>query len=101
MKTARLFILLLLTGCVTHDPSERFANVMQSQIGKHIDDPTALRNRNPDYRGAMRRLSNGNSEEQLAFSSRCAVLFEIDNRTRRIAKWRIDPKRDEACDTPP
>lgn len=101
MKPSSLLLLALLAGCVTHDPGQRFANAMQNQIGKHMDDPTALRNREAAYRGTTRRLSNGNTEEQLVFSSRCGVLFEIDQKTRRIAKWRIDPKRDENCDTPP
>ena len=91
---------LLLLGCVTHDPSERFANAMQNQVGKSIDDPAALRNRSADFRGTTRKLSNGNSEEQLVFSSRCGALFEIDQRTHKIVKWRVDPKRDQ-CDTPP
>ena len=102
MKNTSLAILFLvpLAGCVTHDPSERFANAMQNQVGKSIDDPSALRNRSSDFRGTTRKLSNGNTEEQLAFTPRCGVFFEIDQRTHRIIKWRIDPKRDE-CDAPP
>ena len=91
---------LLLLACVTHDPSERFANAMHNQIGKSIDDPSALRNRSADFRGTTRTLSNGNTEEQLTFSPRCGALFEVDRKTRKIIKWRIDPKRDE-CETPP
>ena len=81
-------ILVALAGCVTHDPSERFANAMRNQLGKSIDDPSALRNRSADFRGTTRKLSNGNTEEQLVFSSKCAALFEIDQRTRQITGWR-------------
>ena len=88
---------LMLAGCVTHRGSDRFENLMKIQVGKSIDDPSALRNRNPDLRGSTRKLSNGNSEEQLIFSRDCAALFEIDQATRRIVKWRIDPRRDEDC----
>ena len=99
-KIAVASLACMLLGCVTHDPSERFANAMQNQVGKSVDDPSALRNRSPDFRGTMRTLSNGNTEEQLAFSPRCGALFEVDRKTRKIIKWRIDPKRDD-CDTPP
>ena len=88
---------LLLAGCVTHRGSNRFENLMTIQVGKSMDDPSALRNRNPDLRGSTRKLSNGNGEEQLIFGRDCAALFEIDQATRRIVKWRIDPKRDEDC----
>ena len=90
-------VCLLLAGCVTHRGSERFENLMTIQVGKSIDDPSALRNRNPDLRGTTRKLSNGNTEEQLVFNRDCAALFEIDATTRKIVKWRIDPKRDEDC----
>jgi hypothetical protein len=94
-------ISMLLAACVTHVPAERFANSMQNQVGRGIDDPSALRNRNPDLRGSTRTLSNGNTEEQLIFGRGCAALFEIDKKTRTIIKWRVDPKRDENCETPP
>jgi hypothetical protein len=74
---------------------------MQNQVGRSMDDPNALRNRNPDLRGSTRTLSNGNIEEQLVFGRGCAALFEIDKKTRTILKWRVDPKRDEDCTVPP
>ena len=89
--TALLFFLPL-AGCLfaAGTGHENFKNMMQSNVGKSMDDPYVYRNRYRSLLMGTRELPNGNIEEKFNRHPRCPVFFEIDKKARTIVGWRYE-----------
>ena len=70
---------------------------MQEQVGKHSDDPDAIRNRYARLRVAVKTLANGNIEEEYrgGRGGRCPTYFEIDPLKKQIVGWRHEGTEDD------
>ena len=96
MKRARiaapLLAALLLGACGTNPAHENFKQVMNRQVGKHIDDsdayPVFYRLRQLDSKS----LPNGHRQEQYAAGrgGECRVFFEVEPVSQEIVRWAFD-----------
>src|SRR5205085_11537112 len=96
-RSALLAVVVTMVGCIT--PHENFAQMMNAQVGKSVDDPSFLGNRYQQFRAGSKRLPNGNTEEELRPARACRVFFEIDETSKKIAAWRWEG-REEHCAIP-
>jgi hypothetical protein len=76
----------VVAGCTLPTPKENFANFMNAEIGRPIDQ---LHDKLMD----SRRLPNGNVESKYDYSNRhgrCVYFREIDRKTGRVIGWRTE-----------
>src|SRR5688572_18615778 len=76
-------LFLLLAGCLFPRGHENFKKIMQFDVGKSADDPSAYRNHYRRRLIATKKLPTGNIEEKFDRGT-CPVYFEIDPVARKI-----------------
>ncbi|SRR3954463_9542197 len=98
----RLVLLtLLVCGCAWQPRGDNFRQVMERQVGKHVDDPdfypVLYRLRQVDSKA----LPNGRRQERYlaGYQGKCEVVFEVDPASRTVVGWQADP-RDSDCVIP-
>jgi hypothetical protein len=85
-----LALCLLVAACAQTPPGAAFDKQLQAEVGKSARDPKAMRFRYLSRLVRTRELANGNLEEEYFPGDRCTFYFEIDPRTSKIVRARID-----------
>lgn len=79
--------LFLLLSCSTITPHENFKEHMADSVGRSLD--TANWSKPYLKPESVRKMPNGNIENEYKWRGACKYFFEYDPRTRIIVEWRF------------
>jgi hypothetical protein len=104
-RSSILFALVLstsLTACASGRAHQNFKTIVQSDVGRSLDDPYIYRNRSRNLYVVTKSLPNGNVEEEFrgGRGPTCRVFFEIDNKAQKIVGWRYSGSEEDCAVVP-
>ena len=86
-----VLIIFIFISCAGISPHENFKSVLNSQIGKSIDNAPTYSFRSENGLISSKILPNGNIENKYKYYREgCVYFFEIDPKTRKIVGTRFE-----------
>jgi hypothetical protein len=89
MRNAAVVATTLLVACASVTPHQNFVAHMEGNIGKRIDDPSAMWVM-PQHLLGTSNLANGDVEYVYRFQGSCRYFFEVDPKSNVMVKWRYE-----------